>query len=126
VLFLVSNDADPDGDAIFCSLLSFFSAWPDLFKQSRIYRVRSPLYVCQKKGKKKLFYTYEEFQKAKLDSSWEVNYIKGLGSLDQEDYAEVINNPVLVKVSALDDQDINMIDIAFGDSSDERKKWMLE
>lgn len=121
----IMTDADPDGSSIFCSLLNFFSYWPELFERGHVYRVKSPLWVCEKKGKRKLFYTNQEYLDAKLDRSWECHYIKGLGSLEIEDYAQIIENPILIKVSPLDLVDEEYLKIAFGDVADLRKKWMI-
>lgn len=121
----IMTDADPDGSAIFCSLLNFFAHWPELYEKGHIYRVKSPLWVCEKKGKRKLFYSNQDYIDAKLDKSWECHYIKGLGSLELEDYAQIIENPILMKVSSIDASDEEHLKIAFGDDADLRKKWMM-
>lgn len=121
----ILTDQDPDGDSIYAGLLTFFSAWPDLFKNGHIYRAKSPLYVCRKGKSTKIFYTTEEYTEAKLGTSWEVNYIKGLGSLDQDDYSTVINSPTLVQISEIDALDSLKLNMAFGDDSNLRKDWML-
>lgn len=122
----ILTDQDPDGDGIATCLLAFFSFWPELFERGHIFRAKSPLYVCRKKNQPtKIFYTTSEYNDAKLDSSWEVNYIKGLGSLDQDDYSDVINKPNLVKIEKITDLDSNKIEMAFGSDSNSRKEWML-
>lgn len=121
----IMTDADPDGSSIFCSLLNFFSNWPELFERGHIYRVKSPLWVCEKKGKRKMFYSNQDYIDAKLDSSWECHYIKGLGSLEESDYAQIIENPILVRVSSIDEFDADHLNMAFGDDAERRKKWMM-
>lgn len=121
----ILTDQDPDGDSIYAGLLTFFSTWPDLFKNGHIYRAKSPLYVCRKGKTTKIFYTTEEYTKANLGTSWEVNYIKGLGSLDQDDYSNVINSPTLVQISEIDALDSLKLNMAFGDDANLRKDWML-
>lgn len=121
----IMTDADPDGSSIFCSLLNFFSNWPELYKNGHIYRVKSPLWVCERKGKRKMFYSNQEYLDAKLDSSWECHYIKGLGSLEESDYAQIIENPILIRVSELDAEDAKQLKMAFGDEADLRKEWMI-
>lgn len=119
------TDADPDGASIYNGLLAFFSNWPELFERGMLCRVMSPLYICRKGKQKKIFYTNEEYNAAKLDSSWEIDYIKGLGSLEEADYDEVINKPRLIKLAPLDERDMKYMEIAFGDDAAPRKDWLL-
>lgn len=119
------QDMDPDGNAIFCLLLLFFAKWPKLFEEGRILRVQTPLFVAKKKGKPtKYYYTFEEYEKNTDDlRGFEVTYIKGLGSLEKDDYKEtVITNPRFIAVTL---DDIGKLNMAFGDSADQRKEWML-
>lgn len=120
------QDMDHDGHAIFCLLLLFFSRWPKLFEEGRILRVISPLFVCKKKGRvTKYYYSFEEYENAKNTlSGYEVSYIKGLGSLDKEDYAETVTrNPRMIQVTI---DDIKKLDMAFGDDANLRKDWMIQ
>lgn len=120
----VCTDADVDGSSIFCLLLNLFSHWPELFHEGRVTRMLAPLYDCRKGKQIKLFYTMDEF--SKFDSKgWEVNYYKGLGSMPEEVYAEFINNPYLVTVTADDVKDFPSLQMAFGDDSGPRKTWLL-
>ena len=119
------TDMDTDGDSIYASLLLFFSNWPELFERGHIYRAKSPLYVCKKKKDVKRFFTHEEYMNANLGTGWEINYIKGLGSLDQEDYSDVVNDPKLVRIGKLTEEDIASLTMAFGDHAGPRKEWMM-
>lgn len=119
------TDADPDGASIYNGLLAFFSNWPELFERGQLCRVMSPLYICRKGKEQKVFYTNEEYNEAKLGSSWEVDYIKGLGSLEEVDYDEVINKPRLVRLAPLNEKDMKYMEIAFGESAELRKEWLL-
>lgn len=122
----ILTDADPDGAAIFCLLLKFFSRWPDLFKNNHIVRVETPLYIARKKGKQdQYFYTTAEYDAASNNlSGWTIDYMKGLGSLEKMDYKEtIIVNPKVVTVKL---DNIEKLDMAFGNSPDDRKDWMLD
>lgn len=122
------TDADPDGASIYNGLLVFFSKWPELFEMGMIYKVKSPLFICTKKNKREMFYDRKEYQNAKLDSTWEINYIKGLGTLEESDYSTVINSPVLVRLAPLSQYDYQMIDVAFGGgkiNTKNRQEWLL-
>lgn len=119
------QDMDPDGNAIFCLLLMFFSRWPQLFKDKRILRVQTPLFVAKKKGKPaKYYYTFEEYENTSDNlTGYEITYIKGLGSLEKEDYKEtVIVNPRFIAVTL---DDIEKLNMTFGNSADARKEWMI-
>lgn len=118
----IMTDMDTDGDAIACLLVNFFSHWKELFEDDRIYRVLSPLIIARK-GKKSLsFHTMKEYENSEVDSTWTVDYYKGLGSLDKNEYRKMINDPVLVPIK-LDDS--GMLDIAFGPESEKRKEWLM-
>lgn len=117
----VFSDADVDGQHIFGLLLNLFSMWPELFKEKRIYRMMSPLYYCVKGKDTKVFYTKEEFDAADL-KGYSVDYFKGLGSMPENVYSECVNNPRLIQVEA---DDMNKLEMAFGDSAELRKAWLL-
>lgn len=68
----VFSDNDLDGHHIFGLLLNFFSLWPKLFAERRIYRLRSPLYYCTKGKKTEVFYNKAEYDM--FDSKgWQVD-----------------------------------------------------
>lgn len=114
------SDADFDGFHIASLLINFFSLWPELFTQKRIYRLVPPLYYCTKGNQSKLFYSPTDFEK--FDSKgWDVQYFKGLGSMPEEVYSEVVNDPVLECI-VLDD--VKKLAMAFGDDANLRKDWM--
>lgn len=117
----VFADMDFDGSHIFGLLLNFFSLWPELFEQKRIYRMLTPLYICTKGKDVKIFYTPEEFYKANL-KGYNTSFIKGLGSLPDEVYAQCVNNPYLIQVTA---DDMNQLEMVFGDDASLRKDWLL-
>ena len=119
-------DADYDGHDIACLLIQFFSRWPDLFLQKRIKRLNTPLYVARKKGKAtQYFYSATAYEQAKDTlSGWNVEYMKGLGSLIEEDYEYAINNPQDT-VIVYDKQADTTLKMAFGDDSQLRKEWLL-
>jgi DNA topoisomerase-2 len=100
---LIYTDADPDGDAIASLLINFLDKfWPELFDQGRIYKVLTPLVVA-KKGKEILyFYSNDEYNKWESKQSdikkWDIEYKKGLASLEDYEYEEIIKNPRLIRI----------------------------
>jgi DNA gyrase/topoisomerase IV subunit B len=120
----IMSDMDVDGSAIMCLLIHFFSNWKNLFEDGRVYRCLTPLYIASKGKDVRYYYNKQEFTDAKLDSKWEVDYVKGLGSLPKQVYKEMINNPRLVKIS-LGKADLDSLEMAFGDDADKRKTWLM-
>ena len=47
----------------------FLSRWPDLFKEGRVFRIETPLFVATKKGKETLY--FYSFAVAKLHKIYE-------------------------------------------------------
>jgi DNA gyrase/topoisomerase IV subunit B len=121
---VIMVDADVDGaGSIQCLLLNLFSNWPELFTQGRIYRAMTPLYVCTKGKNTELFYNKTDFDKFN-SKGWEVAYCKGLGTMSKDAYEKCINDPFLVRLSA-NDADFEHLEIAFGESAEKRKTWMM-
>jgi DNA gyrase/topoisomerase IV subunit B len=118
----IMTDQDIDGASIFCLLLNLFSYWPDLFTSGRIYRLITPLYSCTKGKDIKIFYDKESYDKF-VSKGYEVSYNKGLGTLSKEVYRQAIMNPYLIKVEV--PNDFAKLEMAFGESADNRKEWML-
>ena len=119
----IFSDMDADGDHIFCLLMNLFSHWETLFTEGRIVRCIAPLYVCTNGKSIKRFYDEESF--AQFDSSkWTVDRFKGLGSMPKEIYRECLQDPQFLRISA-DAKDFEKLEMAFGESADERKKWLL-
>lgn len=119
----VLTDADQDGASIFCLLLMFFSRWPELFSEGRLCRVNTPLYIARKKGKPdQYFYTSEEYENADL-KGWTVDYMKGLGSLEKNDYKRVVITEPFMTTITLDDME--KLNMSFGNNADKRKEWMI-
>jgi DNA topoisomerase-2 len=126
---LIYTDADPDGDSIAGMLINFLARyWPDLFAHNRVFKVMTPLVVA-KKGKDVVpFYSNEEYaawEKKNATKGWNVEYKKGLAALEDEEYKEIIHNPVLVKI----DKDVEYkesLNDWFGNDSSVRKEKLLK
>jgi len=127
---ILASDADVDGDSIIGLLISFFSRWAFLFNNI-IFRCMTPLLVLKAKDNSKkniTFYTineYKEWEKNNDTEKYYYDYKKGLGSLNSEEFKELVNNPKLMKIN-LTKQCINEIDIWFGNNSEKRKEKLLK
>jgi len=88
------TDADVDGGHISSLLLLFFYKYfPHLIDQGRILQILSPIIICKKGKKIQRFYKYDDFLKEQEKyNGWSIEYNKGLGSLDVDEYSLMINN----------------------------------
>lgn len=119
----IFTDEDTDGNCIAALLINFFfKYWPDLFEYKKMYKVKSYLILAKHKetGKEKKFLSVEDFEN---ENDYELlEYNKGLGSLDEDDYREAMNTlECLIK----DDLSKETLKMAFSKEGD-RKKWMLK
>lgn len=123
----IMTDADVDGvGSIYPSLLGFFSNWPRLFEEGRIRFVKTPVIIMSKGSEQKWYYSAAEYEaeKEKL-SGWKLRYIKGLGSLEEDEYERVIQQPVYDVVS-LPDNWKELFEMVMGNDAAPRKVWMSE
>lgn len=118
-------DADFDGFSIAAALVNFFSYWKELFDEERLLFIKSPIVIAKKKKQVKRFYDLKDFRDAKLDSEWNIEYNKGLGSLSIEEYDLMINDPV-IEVVKYDDNATKALETVFGKDSLPRKKWLMK
>lgn len=127
----IMADADYDGYCIVGQLLNFFSRWPDLFNQGRVLILVTPIVIAKKDKQIERFFDYNEF-KAFNSDGYSVEYLKGLGSLDESEYDRAVNNPKYLTVS--NDVDWSKtLDLVFNQGKNEsgcnfadmRKEWLL-
>lgn len=116
-------DADVDGGDILTLLVAFFSRWPELFKQEKIRYIRTPIIICEIGKDEQWFYDLKEFEKVR-NKAKNVRYIKGLGSLEKEDYSKVLTTQLKYDTIELDDNYKEILQMCFGESPDPRKEWV--
>ena len=117
-------DADKDGYHIASLLVAFFfKFWPQFVENGYVSIVRSPIMISTSGKDVKWFYTYDEARIFKEESKgYKHRYIKGLGSLETDEYSVIVNDPVLDVVS-IDDE--TYFEMMFGKEADKRKEFML-
>ena len=71
--------------------------------------------------KRKYYWDLEEYKNSKVSGT--IRYLKGLGSLDLADWEYVMNNKQLSDIEETEDSK-DKLEMAFGDSSELRKKWL--
>jgi DNA gyrase/topoisomerase IV subunit B len=119
------TDADHDGIGHISPLLIafFYKFWPRLFKEKRVKITRTPIMISTKDKDTKWFYTYEEANEFKTnEKGWKHRYIKGLGSLTEDEYDRIINRPVYDVVTV---DDVKLFEMMFGKDSTPRKEFMF-
>lgn len=119
------TDADHDGIGHISPLLIafFYKFWPRLFKEKRVKITRTPIMISTKGKDVRWFYTYEDAADFKKnEAGWNHRYIKGLGSLEESEYSEIINNPVY---DVLTVDDAKLFEMMFGKDSQPRKEFMF-
>jgi DNA gyrase/topoisomerase IV subunit B len=121
---VIATDQDPDGAHITSLLINLFYLWfPWMIKQGRIQFLETPLVTVGDKAKK-YFYSLEEFKKGTGRSEkGNIRYLKGLGSLSLEDWDYVMKNK-RITILVEDKKTKYHLDMAFGKSAMERKKWL--
>ena len=119
------TDADHDGIGHISPLLIafFYKFWPRLLLEKKVKITRTPIMISSKGKEVKWFYTYEEANEFKVnDNGWKHRYIKGLGSLEQDEYDKIINQPVYDTVTV---DDASIFQMMFGKDSALRKEYMM-
>lgn len=122
---VIATDSDEDGHHIASLIINFFYKWfPHIIREGRLLKLITPLIAADYKNNTKYFYTKEEFSKfSKNKKPSSVNYLKGLGSLSLDDWEWVMKNKTLFKF--IEDKSAEkLLDIAFGDNAEKRKKWL--
>lgn len=119
------TDADHDGIGHISPLLIafFYKFWPRLLNEKRVKITRTPIMISTKGKDVKWFYTYKEASEFKsAQDGWKHRYIKGLGSLQEDEYHTIINQPQYDVVTV---DDANIFQMMFGKDSQLRKDYMF-
>jgi DNA gyrase/topoisomerase IV subunit B len=126
---VIATDADQDGMHIRAlNLNNFYHAWPDLLTEGKVYYLHTPI-VRVIQGKNRLeFFTIEEYETwfSKHNSTkMEVKFLKGLGGHGTPDFKKymVDGGDYIIPMTFLDQDDEDMLNIAFG-AADDKKVWL--
>lgn len=91
---VINSDMDPDGNHIAGLLILFFSNFPELFEYGIVCRNLSPIIIAEKGKNTKSYYTMKEYKSDEKNlSSYTIKYIKGLGTLPNAFYKDMMRNP---------------------------------
>jgi len=121
---VIATDPDPDGSHITSLLINLFYKWfPMVIRSKRLSFLKIPLVSVGDSKKRKYYWDLDDFKKAR--PSGNTRYLKGLGSLSLEDWEWVMTNKSLVAIEESEDSK-EKLEMAFGDSSELRKKWLSD
>jgi len=122
---IIATDEDSDGQHISSLIINFFYKWfPYIIEEGRLFKLVTPLVACDYKNKRKYFFSLKDFVKFSENRKlFNMDYLKGLGSLSISDWKYVMDNKILFQIIK-DRSSKRFLEIAFGDSSDKRKKWL--
>lgn len=119
---VIATDPDPDGSHITSLLINLFYKWfPMVIRSKRLSFLKIPLVSVGDSKKRKYYWDLDEFKKAKPTGN--IRYLKGLGSLSLEDWEWVMSSKTLISIEESEDSK-EKLEMAFGDSSELRKKWL--
>lgn len=120
----IMADADHDGASIKALLVNLFMRlWPNLVAQGHLWSVEPPSYRWTDGNKVGFIYGQDEASLATIPKNAKATYLKGLGSMNETDYAEMIRNPKWTKIEKDEDAEKSLM-VAFGPSADARKIWL--
>ncbi len=121
---VIATDADMDGNHICGLLINFFYKWfPWIIERGNLYVLKTPIITAVIDGKLTHFYDKEDFYGKSFKSVKDKSYIKGLGSLSEDDWKLIFEEMVLERV-VLDKNTKKYLNIAFGSDASLRKKWL--
>lgn len=91
---VIATDADYDGSKICGLLLVFFNRFPELFEYEMICRSISPVMIATKGSENINIFTYKEYHEREKElKGYTIKYAKGLGSLNNQQYKEMMQHP---------------------------------
>jgi DNA topoisomerase-2 len=121
IYLLVDNDTDGQHIAMLL-ILFFYKFFPDIITKGRLRIVSAPLVIAKNKKTEKIFYNYDDFINADL-VGFDINYYKGLGTYDENQYRDIIFNPRYKKIQ-ISDITSSYIEKIFSDDASYRKLWL--
>lgn len=120
---IIATDMDYDGYHITSLLINFFYKWfPNIVKNGKLFILQTPILSVNGKPVK-YYYSLNDIDISKNDNN--IRYLKGLGSLEINDWKYVYDNMKLIKIIE-DSNSSNILNIAFGKESMQRKHWLMK
>lgn len=126
-------DADEDGVGSILPLLlvMFERLSPELLKRGKIYYGQTPKYEVKTLNEEYYAFNNKEFEeiKEKIGSQkYEVNFVKGLGELNQQGIAMCMRPEAenLLQITAEKDESVDILKVFMGKNVDKRREIILD
>jgi len=111
-----------DGDHISALILNLFARWfPETLKDNKVFKLVTPLMSYEENGERKYLYSLNEIE-SKKDLK-KIRYLKGLGSLDTQDWDYIFKHLNLTKFKSSQKSN-KYLDVVFGTDARYRKNWL--
>lgn len=148
---IIATDADVDGMHIRLLIITFFLMFfPDLIKKGHVYILQTPLFRVRSKaaakrgrskqrgkgeddkGEKDTYYCYSDEERVaaikKLGNNAVITRFKGLGEINDEEFAEFIGpdmrlDPVVIKRDDIPDQ---LLEFYMGKNTPDRQNFIID
>ncbi len=148
---IIATDADVDGMHIRLLIITFFLMFfPDLIKKGHVYILQTPLFRVrskaaakrgrskrrgkgeEEKGEKDTYYCYSDEERVaaikKLGNNAVITRFKGLGEINDEEFAEFIGpdmrlDPVVIKRDDIPDQ---LLEFYMGKNTPDRQNFIID
>ena len=126
----IYTDADVDGSCCAALIVNYLQKyWPSLFKALKVARVETPILIAKnKKTKKETWFYYDKEYKEWCEKNdlknYDIQYLKGLGSLNDSQSKEIYQNPHLYYYELDENSEQSLIDW-FGKDSTPRKERLI-
>lgn len=123
---VIVADMDKDGYDIVCLVLTFFyTMYPELLRQGKVYWGVTPLFKVKSKGN--TYFAYDEKELKTLPKG-DITRLKGLGESEPSDFRQTIfsENARMVKLTMNDaEAAAHYFDILLGTNIEERRKYIF-
>jgi len=117
--YLLSHNCD--GNHITALLMNLFARWfPDVLKKNKLYKLIMPLISYDENKERHYEYNLDNNE---YKTKKNLRYLKGVGSMDKEDWKFIFKDMNLVKIKTNKKSD-KYLDVVFGSDVKYRKNWL--
>lgn len=125
---VLATDADMDGAHIRALMLNnFLNQWVEVLQNKQVYYLNTPIIRATSAKKSHEFFSiegYEAWLAKYTGPKLTVKFLKGLGAHKTPDFKKyMVENEYIISLDLVDQYDVDMLNIAFGEA-DNKKTWL--